>query len=60
MANRYTTDNTWLYVITSKTDEEMVLTALNPNTDHSKNYLGCIVSADRQTVYWLNDTQPLP
>ena len=24
------------------------------------NYLGAILSADRQTVYWVNETRPLP
>lgn len=23
-------------------------------------YVGAIVSADRQTIYWVNDTKPLP
>ena len=24
------------------------------------HYLGAILSADRQTIYWVNETQPLP
>lgn len=26
----------------------------------SNTYLGAIVSPDRQTIYWVNNTQPLP
>lgn len=29
-------------------------------SDHSALSIGAIVSADRQTVYWINDTKPLP
>ena len=30
------------------------------HTFEDDNYLGCIVSADRQTIYWVNETRPLP
>ena len=49
-----------MYEIVSKTDSEMVLRCLSPNTGHGNNYLGGIVSADRQTIFWVNDTNPLP
>lgn len=49
-----------MYRINVIDDSHLTATAVSPQTSHGNNYLGGIVSADRSTVYWVNDTQPLP
>lgn len=34
--------------------------AAEEEAEHSVLTIGAIVSADRQTVYWVNDTKPIP
>ena len=41
-----------LYDIVQKTDTEMLLSQRVTASHALQNYLGCIVSADRQTIYW--------
>lgn len=50
----------WIYDISSKNDNEMVLDQRETSTLGANTYLGAIVSADRQTIYWVNNTSPLP
>lgn len=50
----------WLYEIQTKNDNQIVLHQVAEATHNIPTYLGAIVSADRQTVYWTNDTEPLP
>lgn len=57
---RNTTDGQYLYDIVEKTSTEMTLRCRVPREDHIANYLGAIVSPDRQIVYWVNDTKPIP
>lgn len=38
----------------------MTLTQAEEHTHANRMYLGAILSADRQTVYWENTTRPLP
>lgn len=38
----------------------MTLTQAGEHTHANRMYLGAILSADRQTVYWENTTRPLP
>lgn len=46
--------------IRTKTNTEMEL-ELGTMVEHGmSNYLGAIVSNDRETIYWVNDTKPLP
>lgn len=49
-----------LYDITVVDDEHLTAVSKKPTTGHSANYLGAIVSADRQSVYWVNEAKPLP
>lgn len=43
-------------------DDDTTLRAIcmQPSKHYRDNYLGAIVSADRQHVYWVNDAEPLP
>lgn len=49
-----------LYVIENKTNTTIEFVSMEPLETHGANYLGAIVSADRQTIYWINETMPLP
>lgn len=49
-----------LYGITRKNKTEMTLTQKKTGANAQPSYLGAIVSADRQTIYWTNNTRPLP
>lgn len=48
------------YVITEKTATHMVLASTAASSAHPANFLGGIVSSDRETIYWTNETNPLP
>lgn len=41
-------------------DEHMVVTPQREINHALANYLGGIVSNDRETLYWVNKTKPLP
>lgn len=45
--------------ILEKTDTRMVIGRTTPAA-HSALYLGGIASADKQQVYWINNSSPLP
>lgn len=47
-----------LWVIVSKTDNEMLLRQMQSKTYNYGNFIGCIVSNDRETLYWLNHNPP--
>lgn len=46
------------FSIVRKTDTEIELS--NSTTMNNNSYLGAIVSSDRETVFWVNETRPLP
>lgn len=48
-----------LGVMVERSSERLVFRA-HQESSHAAGYLGCIVSSDRQTVYWINETRPLP
>lgn len=52
--------NEWLFELSIIDDTQLTATCIHPNIHTGSNYLGAIVSADRQTVYWINNTNPLP
>lgn len=54
------TTDPFLYEINRLSDSEVVAVCKSPTGGHGANYLGAIVSADRATVYWVNETEPLP
>lgn len=49
-----------LFDISEKTNTRMVLVSRSPIAHVKDSFLGGIVSNDRQTVFWTNDTRPLP
>lgn len=53
-------DSPYLFNIVSKSDTEMVLKCERAAEHSDNSYLGGIVSANRETVYWENTTNPLP
>lgn len=57
---RYTTEGTQMYGIDSKTDTLMEMSQVITSQHGLNVYLGAILSADRETIYWINDTEPLP
>ena len=54
------TNTQYLYDIVGRTSRRMVLVMESPTVSGVSCYLGAIVSNDRQTVYWVNETRPLP
>lgn len=58
--NKDTVYASWIFDIVEKTDNNMLVEQRQGDALGAATYLGCIVSADRQTVYWVNETQPLP
>lgn len=56
----YVLGNYYEFQIEGRTDETLTLEPIIQSSHASANYLGCIISADRQKVYWVNDTKPLP
>lgn len=60
LSYRYTEDDGLIYdmVPVSETIVRFVCRAASPA--HSRNFLGAIVSANREEVYWVNNTNPLP
>lgn len=55
-----TTDPEAIMDIEVRTDTTISVRPRLVSSHTINNYLGAIVSADRQTVYWVNDTEPLP
>ena len=57
---RNTQDNTFVFDIVQRDNAAMRLEAREVGSHPQAVYLGCIVSADRQTIYWENTSKPLP
>lgn len=53
-------DSERLYRITEKTENEMKLVQITSSPHSVPTFLGAIVSTERQTIYWVNNTKPLP
>ena len=58
--NRYEQADTLLYGIVVEDDGNLRAIAKQTAYHPYPCYLGAILSADRQTIYWVNNTQPLP
>lgn len=52
--------NPFMYRIIDKGETTMRLEQSEAEAIGAPTYLACIVSSDRQTVYWVNQTRPLP
>lgn len=50
----------YLFDVTSVVGDTAVLTCRQANRHGVANYLGAILSADRNVVIWQNNTRPLP
>ena len=60
LVQRYSTADTQVYHVESKTDNELVLALSVVSMPQAPAYFGALLSNDRSTIYWLNETQPLP
>ena len=60
LASRYGDVDWYFYDIVENTGTSMRLVSRNAFGHAVANYLGGIVSADRQIVYWVNNSRPLP
>lgn len=54
------TNPSGLVSIAEKTQNRMTFTQSTEYVHTYGAYLGAIVSADRNTIYWVNNTKPLP
>ena len=50
----------YIFDIVTKSDSEIFLRQRLTRYHSLNNYLGAIVSADRETIYWTNTADPLP
>lgn len=60
LKNRYTSDQWWLGRIASVSESLITTTQAATHEVSQRFYLGAIVSSDRETIYWVNNTRPLP
>lgn len=60
LQNRYTESETRITNVTSVTNNVVTLEQAAEHSLASPYYLGAIVSQDRETIYWVNETRPLP
>lgn len=57
---RYSTNPDAIYRIVNRTATTLEFAADAPSETHGANYIGAIVSPTRETIYWINDSKPLP
>lgn len=55
-----TATDTQTFEIVSKTATTLEVAQVTTSSHSLPIYLGAIVSADRETIYWVNNTKPLP
>lgn len=60
LSARYNQNARNIFDITARTNETMTLKVRNEESHNEANYLGVILSADRETIYWINESKPLP
>lgn len=59
LASRYSEGPNVVMQMVERTQTRVRFTAQNA-TAHAACYIGAILSADRETIYWVNETNPLP
>ena len=59
LMNRYNTSTSVVMKVVNRTDTEMEF-ATDIASSHGNTYFGGILSANREVVYWMNDSKPLP
>ena len=60
LRSRNTMVETSVMTIVSRTDTTMLIRANGSVQHQNPLYLGALLSGDREIVYWVNDTAPLP
>lgn len=60
LVNRYETGARHRLAVNVVNKNEIQLTQSNEYYHSIQTYVGAIMSADRETVYWVNETAPLP
>ena len=55
-----TQTQTYLLKIAERRFDRIKLTQDSDHYHDKPTYLGCIVSADRKKIFWVNNTRPLP
>lgn len=60
LVNRYATDRWVLGEVATVSETRITTTQSDPHDVASAFYLGALVSPDRETIYWVNNTAPLP
>lgn len=59
-AQRDSTSKSWIASVNVLSDSYMEVNQDIARTHSTPVYLGMIVSNDRETVYWVNNSRPLP
>ena len=57
---RYNEFSTTRFHIGERTDTSMEMIPNSESARATSTFLGGIVSSDRETVYWVNETRPIP
>lgn len=57
---RYSDSTSWIGTVNIINDSNMEVLQDRAHNHGTNAYLGMIVSEDRETVYWVNTTKPLP
>lgn len=60
MANRYTTNQKYVFPVSIIDSRTAIVEYQNALHFDHPIYIGGIVSEDRETIYWENNTRPLP
>ena len=60
LQNRYSDEGYNLQDVIVESDGSMYTQYISSHRLNENMYLGAIVSNDRETVYWVNETRPLP
>lgn len=60
LRNRYAASDTVVEKITARDETQISFATDTSHAYGIATYLGAIYSEDRQTIYWVNETRPLP
>ena len=60
LSARYNQSARNIFDIIDRTNETITLKVRKEESHDENNYLGAILSADRETIYWVNNSKPLP
>lgn len=57
---RYSVEATQTFKIDAKTSKTLEMSQITASAHDKSVYLGAILSADHEIIYWINNTNPLP